>query len=84
MTPISGENGCCCSSRSTWTSALALTSSGMPAASIFSRSSLASVSSGAALAQLLLDRAHLLAQEVLALLAVHAGLRFGLRSAGAD
>ena len=33
---------------------------------------------GAGLAQLLLDGAELLAQEVLALLLVHAGLRFGL------
>ena len=78
MTPISGEKGCCCSSRSTWTSAFALTSSGMPAASIFSRSSLATVCLGAGLAQLLLDGAQLLAQVVLALLLVHPGLRFGL------
>ena len=78
MTPISGEKGCCCSSRSTWTSALALTSSGIPAASIFSRSSLATRLFGAAFAQFLLDGAHLLAQEVLALLLVHPGLGLGL------
>ena len=78
MTPISGEMGCCCSSRSTWASAFVWTSSGMPAASIFSRISAADRLLRAALAQLLLDRAHLLAQVVLALLLVHPGLRFGL------
>ena len=53
-------------------SACSRTSSGMPASSILVRYS--STTDGAVLAQLALDRLHLLAQEVLALLLVGAGL----------
>ena len=64
-------------SRSSSRSASFFTGSGMPAASIFSRELLDLLGLVVALAELLLDRLHLLAQEVLAL--VLADLRLHLR-----
>ena len=65
-------------SRSSSRSASFLTVSGMPAASIFSRELLDFLGLIVALAELLLDRLHLLAQEVLALVLADLGLHLRL------
>ena len=65
-------------SRSSSRSASFFTDSGMPAASIFSRSSSISLRLIVALAELLLNRLELLAQEILALVLADLGLHLRL------
>ena len=78
MTPYSAAAEGSLSSRESSRSAALRASSGRPAASIRSRSSLTSACGLVALAELALDRLQLLAQEVLALALVHLRLDLGL------
>ena len=78
ITPYSAAAGGSLDNRSSSRRASFSASSGILAASILARSSSASASVSRTLAQLLLDRLHLLAQEVLTLRLAHFLLNIGL------